>query len=188
MHSGVYSKTRTPVNFTFTSRPVCSLCNTAMASLMFYETRRTTHFYWQIWNKCGFNCCKQYLCCHFICLFKCIIFCNLFYTHFFVWVEIIWQVQFLFCLAWGHLKKWQPQGLLHITVTLHCCSSTSRPLRIIACFFFWFSFPHYDVQPARYACFMFVFSRAFICTIIYRFWFVLLIHTHLFLYVAICVL
>lgn len=42
MHSGVYSKTRTPVNFTFTSRPVCSLCNTAMASLMFQETRRTT--------------------------------------------------------------------------------------------------------------------------------------------------
>lgn len=41
MHSGVYSKTRTPVNFTFTSRPVCSLCNTAMASLMFQETRET---------------------------------------------------------------------------------------------------------------------------------------------------
>lgn len=35
MHSGVYSKTRTPVNFTLTSRPVCSLCSTAMASLMF---------------------------------------------------------------------------------------------------------------------------------------------------------
>lgn len=35
MHSGVYSKSHTPVKRTFTSSPVDSLGSTAMASLMF---------------------------------------------------------------------------------------------------------------------------------------------------------
>lgn len=37
MHSGVYSNTRTPVNLTFTSRPVCSLWKIAIASLIFWK-------------------------------------------------------------------------------------------------------------------------------------------------------
>lgn len=44
MHSGVYSNTRTPVNFTLTSRPVCNLCRIAIASLIFWQQKeKETH-------------------------------------------------------------------------------------------------------------------------------------------------
>ena len=43
MHSGVYSKTRTPVNLTLTSRPVWSLWRTAIASLMFWGQKTSGH-------------------------------------------------------------------------------------------------------------------------------------------------
>lgn len=39
MHSGVYSKFETPVNFTLTSSPVESLGRTIMESLMFWGVR-----------------------------------------------------------------------------------------------------------------------------------------------------
>ena len=43
MHSGVYSKTRTPVNLTLTSSPVWSLWRTAIASLMFWGQKTSGH-------------------------------------------------------------------------------------------------------------------------------------------------